>query len=125
VELAGQPRGTLQLVLASAAECFLSGPTLEGFITSYPDVRLDSIVSDELADIGDEGHDAGVRLGDVIDKDTIAIVVTDPSRPVVLGAPSCFASNPRPTHPRDLMVHAARSVGLSRRPRAWSRRPPR
>ena len=105
-EMADQPRGTLRLVVASAAEGFLDGKTLGGFLESYPEVRLDLIVSDEPADIVAEGYDAGVRLGEVIDKDMIAVPVSGPLRLVVVGAPSYFAKHPAPAHPRDLTAHA-------------------
>jgi DNA-binding transcriptional LysR family regulator len=105
-ELADQPRGTLRLLVASAAEIFLGGPTLGGFLKSYPDVRLDLIVSDEPADIVAEGYDAGVRLGEVIDRDMIAVAVSGPLRLLVVGAPAYFASHPAPAHPRDLTAHA-------------------
>lgn len=54
-ELADQPRGTLRLNVATSADSFLSGPTLAGFLRSYPDIRFDLIVSDEPADIASTG----------------------------------------------------------------------
>jgi DNA-binding transcriptional LysR family regulator len=104
-ELADQPRGTLRLNVASAAESFLNGPTLEGFLKSYPDVRVDLVVSDEPADIVAEGYDAGVRLGEVIDQDMITVPVSGQLRLIVIGAPSYFARHPAPAHPRDLVAH--------------------
>jgi DNA-binding transcriptional LysR family regulator len=104
-ELADRPRGMLRLHVASAAERFLTGPVLEGYLTGYPEVRLDLTVSDEPADIVAEGYDAGVRLGEVIDRDMVAVAVSGPLRLVVAGAPSYFASHPAPDHPRDLTAH--------------------
>jgi DNA-binding transcriptional LysR family regulator len=104
-ELADQPRGTLRLHVASAAERFFSGSTLEGFLRSYPDVRLELTVSDEPADIVADGYDAGVRLGEVIDQDMVAVAVSGPLRLVVVGAPAYLASHPAPQHPRDLTAH--------------------
>ena len=105
-ELAGQPRGTLRLIVASAAESFLAGPMLGGFLASYPDVRIDLIVGGEPVDIVAEGYDAGVMLGEVIDKDMIAVAVSPPIRLLVVGSPAYFASHPAPAHPRDLTAHA-------------------
>jgi DNA-binding transcriptional LysR family regulator len=104
-ELGHEPRGTLRLHMAGAAEAFLSGPLLGGYLAAYPHVRLDLYVSDEPLDIVAEGFDAGVRLGEVIDQDMIAIGVSGDIRLVVVGAPSYFARHPRPVHPRDLVQH--------------------
>lgn len=104
-EMANQPRGTLRLNVASAAESFLDGRTLADFRREYPEVRLDLIVSDEPADIVEEGYDAGVRLGEVIDQDMITVPVSGQLRLVVVGAPAYFARHPAPAHPRDLVAH--------------------
>jgi DNA-binding transcriptional LysR family regulator len=105
-EMADEPRGTLRLNVSGAAESFLGGPVLEGFLERYPEVRLDLIVSDEPGDIVAEGYDAGVRLGEVIDQDMITVPVSGRLRLIVVGAPSYFAQHPEPEHPRDLVHHA-------------------
>lgn len=103
--LGSEPRGTLRLHVAGAAESFLSGPVLDGFLAAHPHVRLDVFVSDEALDIVGSGYDAGVRLGEVIDVDMIAVPLAGDERMLVVGAPSYFARHPRPTHPRDLAQH--------------------
>ena len=62
-------------------------------------------MSDHPLDIVAEGYDAGIRLGEVIDKDMIAVPVSGDLRLVVVGAPSYFARRQKPTHPRDLVEH--------------------
>ena len=104
-ELRGEPRGTLRLHVAGAAGSFLSGPLLASFLAAYPRVHLDLFVSDEPADIVAEGYDAGVRLGEVIDRDMIAVPVSGDLRLVVVGAPSYFARHRKPKHPRELVEH--------------------
>jgi DNA-binding transcriptional LysR family regulator len=104
-ELADAPRGTLRIHVAGAAESFLSAATLAGFLAAHPHVRLDLLVSDETVDIVAAGYDAGVRLGEVIDRDMIAVPVSGDLRLVVVGAPSYFARRPKPTHPRELVEH--------------------
>ena len=104
-ELSAEPRGTLRLHTAGAAESFLSGPLLAGFLDVHPHVRLDLFVSDEPVDIVAEGYDGGIRLGEVIDRDMIAVPVSGDLRLVVVGAPSYFAQHPKPKHPRDLVEH--------------------
>jgi DNA-binding transcriptional LysR family regulator len=105
-EFASQPRGTLRLNVASSADEFLSGPLLAGFLRSYPEVRVDLIVSAEATDIVAEGYDAAVRPGEVIEQDMMTVPVSDPIEMAVVGSPSYFASRPPPEHPRDLTAHA-------------------
>ncbi len=104
-ELSEQPRGTLRLHVAGAAETFLNGSLLAGFLAEHEHVSLDVYVSDEPLDIVAEGFDAGIRLGEVIDKDMIAVPVSGDLRLVVVGSPAYFARHPRPTHPRQLVEH--------------------
>lgn len=104
-ELGDEPRGTLRLHVATVAERFLSGPLLAGFLTAHPHIHLDLFASDEPLDIVAEGYDAGIRLGEVIDRDMIAVPVSGDLRLVVVGAPSYFARRPPPKHPRDLVEH--------------------
>jgi DNA-binding transcriptional LysR family regulator len=105
-ELADEPRGTLRLNIAAGAEGFLRGPALAEFLRSYPQVRLDVIVDEDVGDIVAAGYEAGVRLGEVIEQDMIAVPASGPQRMVVVGSPAYFARHPRPEHPRDLAAHA-------------------
>jgi DNA-binding transcriptional LysR family regulator len=113
VEAAGdrreRPRGLLRLAVSSIAEDFLSGPLLAGFAEAHPEVRLDILVTDEEFDIVAAGFDAGVRLGDVIEADMIAVPVSGDQREMAACAPSYLARCGAPTHPRDLVRH--RCVG--------------
>jgi DNA-binding transcriptional LysR family regulator len=104
-ELGDQPRGTLRVHTASAAETLIGESLLAGFLSEHPHVQLDLVVSDAPVDIVAEGFDAGIQLGEVIDKDMIAVPVTGDLRLTVVGAPSYFARRGRPTHPRELIDH--------------------
>ena len=104
-ELGAEPRGVMRLLMTPVAESFLSGAVLAGFLDAHPHVQLDIVLSDEPLDIVTEGYDAGIRLGEIIDKDMIAVPVSGDLRLVVVGAPSYFARRPKPTHPRDLAEH--------------------
>jgi DNA-binding transcriptional LysR family regulator len=104
-EFAGATRGTLRLLVATAAETFLTGPVLDGFLTAYPQVQLDLDVSNEAVDIVARGYDAGIQLGEVIDQDMHAVAVSDELRLAVVGSPAYFARHPAPAHPRDLAQH--------------------
>jgi DNA-binding transcriptional LysR family regulator len=78
---------------------------LADFLTTHPHVKLDLVVSDAVVDIVAAGFDAGIQLGEVIDRDMLAVPVTGDIRMTVVGAPSYFARRPKPRHPRDLVEH--------------------
>lgn len=100
-----EPRGTLRLHVGTAVDTLLSGPVLAGFLAAHPQVQIELVVSDAPADIVAEGYDAGIQLGEVIDRDMIAVPVTGDISLVVVGAPSYFAKHAKPKHPRDLVDH--------------------
>ncbi|HCJ6521127.1 TPA: LysR family transcriptional regulator [Enterobacter cloacae] len=99
------PRGLLRIAVTSIAEEFLSGPLIASFAAANPAVTLDIVVTDEEFDIVAAGYDAGVRLGEVIEKDMIAIPLTGKQREMVVASPSYLAANGIPVHPRELMHH--------------------
>ena len=104
-ELGDQPRGTLRVHTASAAETLIGDPFLAGFLAEHPHVQLDLVVSDAPVDIVAQGFDAGIQLGEVIDKDMIAVPVSGDIRLVVVAAPSYFERHEVPRHPRELLEH--------------------
>jgi DNA-binding transcriptional LysR family regulator len=104
-KLGDAPRGTLRLHVSTAADPLLSGPVLADFLAAHPHLDLDVSVSDAPIDIVAAGYDAGIQLGEVIDRDMIAVPVTGDIRLAVVGAPSYFARHPKPEHPRDLVHH--------------------
>ena len=97
------PRGLLRIAVTYIAEEFLSCPLLASFAAANPAVTIDIVVTDEEFDIVAEGYDAGVRLGDVIEKDMIAIPLTDRHRAMVVASPSYLPANSAPLHPRELV----------------------
>ncbi len=101
----GPPRGVLRVAVTSIAERFLSGPLVASFAQAYPQVVLDATVTDDESDIVAEGFDAGVRLGEVIEQDMIAVPLTGPVRQVVVATPAYLAAQGTPSHPRDLVDH--------------------
>ena len=104
-ELGDEPRGLLRVHTASAALTLIGETFLADFLAKHPHVQLDLAVSDAPVDIVAEGFDAGIQLGEVIDKDMIAVSVTGDLRLTVVGAPAYFAQRGRPTHPRELTEH--------------------
>jgi DNA-binding transcriptional LysR family regulator len=99
------PRGLLRIAATSIAEKFLSGPLIASFAAAHPGVTIDVTVTDEEFDIVAAGFDAGVRLGEVIEQDMIAIPITGDQREMVVAAPAYLATHGAPAHPRELVDH--------------------
>jgi DNA-binding transcriptional LysR family regulator len=97
--------GQLRLAVSSIAEAFLAGPLLASFAAKHPALQLDITVSDEEFDIVGAGFDAGVRLGEVIAQDMVAVPVSARQRQLVVCTPSYRDQHTLPTHPRDLAGH--------------------
>jgi len=99
------PRGLLRIAATSIAEQFLSGPLLASFAESYPNVTIDVTVTDKEFDIVAAGYDAGVRLGEVIEQNMIAIPVTGDQQEMVVASSTYLAAHGAPAHPRELVHH--------------------
>lgn len=99
------PRGLLRIAVTSIAEEFLSGPLIASFAAAHPAVTMDIVVTDEEFDIVAAGYDAGVRLGEVIENDMIAVPLTGTQRERVVASPDYLAANGAPVHPRELIHH--------------------
>lgn len=111
-----RPRGQLRLAVSSIAERFLSGPFLAGFAEANPEVQIDITVTDEEFDIVAEGYDAGVRLGEVIEQDMIAVPIAGEERQLAVCSPDYRDRFGVPAHPRELAAH--RCVGWRPAPRS-------
>lgn len=110
------PSGLLRLAVSSIAEQFISGPLLARFTDAFPDIQLDVTVTDEEFDIVAEGYDAGVRLGEVIDQDMVAVPASGDQRQCAFAAPSYIARFGKPDHPSELSAH--RCIGWRPTPRS-------
>jgi len=100
-----RPSGTLRLAVSSIAERFLDGALFTAFVSACPDVTLDVTVTDETIDIVAEGFDAGVRLGEVLEQDMVALPVSGEQRQIAVASPEYLKHHTAPTHPRDLAGH--------------------
>ncbi|WP_233009323.1 LysR family transcriptional regulator [Rheinheimera faecalis] len=115
------PRGQLKIAVTSIAEPFLSGQLITAFSEQYPEIELDITVTDDEFDIVKAGFDAGVRLGDSIEQDMIALAISGLQRDMVVAAPCYIEQYGKPEHPRDLLNH--RCIGwrpkLNNSPYHW------
>jgi len=104
-ELRGKPAGTLRISLPRLAMVTIIAPLLGEFCRAYPEIRLDLVADDRLVDLVGEGYDAGIRLGERLAQDMIAVRATRAQRLAVVGSPEYFRRNPRPLQPSDLHEH--------------------
>ncbi len=101
----GRPSGTLRLNVPRLALGPVIKPMLGRFLAAHPEVRIDVTLDDGLSDIVAEGCDAGIRLGERLDRDMVAVPITGSLRMAVVGAPAYFDVHPKPRHPRELAAH--------------------
>jgi DNA-binding transcriptional LysR family regulator len=104
--LGGAPSGTVRLTATKNAATAVVMPMLPAFLAAHPDVRVELIVDDTLTDIVANRFDAGIRFGNIVEKDMIAVRVGPDMRRAVVGSPSYFAENPPPKTPHELSAHA-------------------
>jgi DNA-binding transcriptional LysR family regulator len=101
-ELRDKPAGTIRITATdNAAETILL-PKLATFLPNYPDIKIEIVVDYGLTDIVAQRYDAGVRNGEQLAKDMIAVRIGPDMRMAVVGAPSYFANRSPPTAPQDL-----------------------
>jgi DNA-binding transcriptional LysR family regulator len=104
--LGGRPCGLLRLNVPRVALTSLIEPVLASFCEAYPEVQVEIYVDDRFANIVEDGFDAGIRLGEFVEADMVAVRLTPPFRLAVVGAPAYLARRGRPEHPSDLKRHA-------------------
>lgn len=104
-ELREKPAGTIRITTGEHAAEAVLWPALTKLLPRYPDIKVELIIDYGLTDIVAERYDAGVRLGEQVAKDMIAVRIGPDFRMVVVGAPSYFATRPRPKTPQDLTSH--------------------
>lgn len=105
-EATGQMSGTLRINTLGIAARTLIAPRLSRFHRAYPDVALDIVVDDALADIVSGRFDAGIRVGGQLEKDMIAVRLTPDMKMVAVASPDYLARRGSPKAPKDLHDHA-------------------
>ena len=104
-ELREKPAGTIRITTVEYAAESILWPVLVKLLPQYPDIKVEIIVDYGLTDIVAERYDAGVRLGEQVAKDMIAVRIGPDFRMAVVGAPSYFTRRSRPKKPQDLTAH--------------------
>ncbi|AEH86643.1 MULTISPECIES: LysR family transcriptional regulator [Mesorhizobium] len=100
-----KPSGSVRLTLSDHALESVVWPKLKQVLSAYPDIGVELILDSTFRNIVEEGFDAGVRLGESVEKDMIAVRIGPDWRLVAVGSPDYFAAHGVPVHPQDLVRH--------------------
>jgi DNA-binding transcriptional LysR family regulator len=111
-ELREKPAGTIRITTGEHAAQAVLWPALTTLLPRYPDVKVELAIDYGLTDIVAERYDAGVRLGEQVAKDMIAVRIGADFRMAVVGAPSYFETKPKPKKPQDLTAHDCINIRL-------------
>lgn len=107
------PSGLVRITTFAWVAQTVLQPKLPAFLMANPNVRVEVSIQDALVDIVAEGFDAGIRFGETVDKDMVAVRVGPDLRTVVVATPDYFSQNPPPTSPYDLERHACINYRLA------------
>jgi DNA-binding transcriptional LysR family regulator len=104
-ELREKPAGRIRITASEHAAHSILWPALQKLLPAYPDIHVELSIDSGLTDIVAERFDAGVRLGESIARDMVAVPIGPDQRMAVVGAPAYFARHPKPRAPQDLARH--------------------
>ena len=112
-ELRDKPAGTVRITATEYASDTILWPRLAHFLRQYPGIKLEIFLDNGLTDIVAQRFDAGVRAGEQVAKDMIAVRIGPEMRMAVVGAPSYFKNRQGPKKPQDLIKHECINLRLS------------
>lgn len=104
-EVRHRPTGRLRINVGRTALRIMIEPKLAAFMALYPELEVELFADDTLADLVGEGFDAGIRLGESLAREMVALPFGGPQRQVIVGSPAYFERHPRPRTPQDLAQH--------------------
>ena len=114
-ELRDKPAGTIRITATAYATTTLILPKLAKFLAGYPDIKVEITTDNALTDIAAQRYDAGVRAGEQVEKDMIAVRIGPDLRMAVVAAPAYFAKRSQPKTPQDLTDHNCINLRLATR----------
>jgi len=103
--LQGRPSGVLRINAARISIAMVLQPLLAGFLEAYPDVQIELSNDEGYVDIVERGFDAGIRLGESVQKDMVAVPLGGPVSVAIVGSPDYFKLHRTPKHPSELVHH--------------------
>jgi DNA-binding transcriptional LysR family regulator len=104
-DLTARPRGTIRISAGEHPAVSVLQPALNRFLADYPEIEIEITTEAALIDTVAEGYDAGVRMGDMLAKDMIAMRISPDVPFAIVAAPSYLADHPAPQEPQDLAAH--------------------
>lgn len=104
-ELRDKPAGTVRITAGEHPAISILQPALKRFLPEHPDINVEVIIDYGLTDIVAEGYDAGVRMGEQVAKDMIAVPIGPEMRMAVVASPAYFETYPIPRTPHDMTAH--------------------
>ena len=104
-ELRDKPAGTVRITTSNHAYETILWPVLTQLLTDYPDVQVEARIENGFVDVVAGRYDAGIRLGEQVERDMVAVRIGPDLRWIVVGAPSYLAGRSRPEVPQDLTAH--------------------
>jgi DNA-binding transcriptional LysR family regulator len=108
-----RPLGTIRITSVEHAAESILYPVLKRFLPKYPEIKVEVVLDYGLVDIVADRFDAGIRLGEHVDKDMIAVRIAPEMRQAVVGSPIYFKKHPAPRLPQDLVDHQCINLKLS------------
>ncbi len=111
-ELRERPAGTIRITTSEHAATTILWPALERLLPQYPDIHIELSIDSSLRDIVADRFDAGVRLGEALAKDMIAVKISSDVRMVIVGSPAYLVKNPPPKAPNELAEHSCINLRL-------------
>jgi DNA-binding transcriptional LysR family regulator len=112
-ELREKPAGTIRITATEYAVDTILWPKLQKLLRQYPDIKVEFFIDNAMTDIVAQRFDAGVRAGEQVAKDMIAVRIAPDLRMAVVGAPSYFRKRSEPKKPQDLVGHNCINLRLS------------
>ncbi|HEY4162317.1 MAG TPA: LysR family transcriptional regulator [Dongiaceae bacterium] len=111
-EFRDRPAGTIRITATDYTAEAILWPKLAKFLPKYPDIKIELITDNRLTDIVAQRYDAGVRIGEQVAKDMIAVRIGPDMRMAVVGTPGYFRKRPEPRKPQDLVDHGCINLRL-------------
>jgi DNA-binding transcriptional LysR family regulator len=111
-ELRDKPAGTIRITTSGHAAETILMPALAKFLLDYPDVHVEAVIDFGLTDIVAQRYDAGIRLGEQVEKDMIAVRIGPDLRMAAVASPSYFVAHSKPKTPQDLTKHICINIRL-------------
>lgn len=107
-----KPAGTIRITAGEHPAISVLQPALKSILPDYPDIKVEIIIDYGLTDIVKEGFDAGVRMGEQVAKDMVAVPIGPQMRMAVFASPEYFKRYPIPKTPQDMTAHNCINIRL-------------